>query len=55
MIREAGNQQDRTSLDRLIRGFQIDTQMMVSFGTARERTEAVFRDLLAETGSPFDA
>ena len=33
--------------------YLIDNQMMVSFGTARERTEAEFRDLLAETGFAF--
>ena len=33
--------------------YLLDTQMMVSFGTARERSEAEFRDLLAETGFAF--
>lgn len=33
--------------------YLIDTQMMAMFGTARERTEAEFRDLLAETGFAF--
>jgi len=31
----------------------IDTQMMAMFGTARERSEAEFRDLLVESGFAF--
>jgi hypothetical protein len=33
--------------------YLIDTQMMAMFGTARERSEAEFKDLLAETGFAF--
>ena len=33
--------------------YLIDTQMMAMFGTARERTEAEFRDLLTEIGFAF--
>ena len=33
--------------------YLIDTQMMAMFGMARERSEAEFRDLLAETGFAF--
>ena len=33
--------------------YLIDTQMMAMFGTARERSEAEFRDLLAHTGFAF--
>ena len=33
--------------------YLIDAQMMVMFGTARERTEAEFRDLLEATGFAF--
>jgi O-methyltransferase domain len=31
-------------------GYLHDMQMMAMFGSARERTEAEFRDLLAEAG-----
>jgi len=33
--------------------YLLDTQMMAMFGTARERSEAEFRDLLTETGFAF--
>ena len=33
--------------------YLIDTQMMAMFGTARERSEAEFKDLLAESGFAF--